>query len=111
MTIGGIQSAMVGFSLFDAWAASVEKTNKSRQHVDPLVHAAFAAFEGYVQGQEAIHAGMIAGAAYMLNAKGTGRTAHQQQATRPPARPQHHRLITKTEEQKREKFKWALLPF
>jgi hypothetical protein len=72
MTIGGIQSAMVGFSLFDAWAASVEKTNKSRQHVDPLVHAAFAAFEGYVQGQEAIHSGMIAGAAYMLNAKGTG---------------------------------------
>jgi hypothetical protein len=72
MTIGGVQSAMVGFTLFDAWAAGMEKINHSRRTCDPLIDAAFKAFEGYLNTQEAMHTSMIAGAAYMLNAQHNG---------------------------------------
>jgi hypothetical protein len=73
MTIDGVQSALVGFSMFDVWAASMNRVNHTHKHgQDPLVHAAFQAFEGYLQTQEAMHTAMIAGAAYTLNAQGSG---------------------------------------
>jgi hypothetical protein len=71
MTINGVQNSMAGSVLFDAWAAAVQNTHHHKKPCgDPLVHAAFAAFESYLQGQEAIHAGMIAGAAYKLGIQG-----------------------------------------
>ncbi len=73
MNIGQVQNAMIGFTLFDAWAAGMDKINKARNHpASPLVDAAFQAFEGYLATAQAQHAAQIIGAAYALNAQGTG---------------------------------------
>ncbi len=73
MNIGSIENTMVAFTLFDAWAAGMEKINKARHPVaSPLVDAAFQAFEGYLNTVEAQHASQIIGISYALNAKGTG---------------------------------------
>ena len=58
-------------ALFDAWAKGVDKMHgKHHQQGDPLVAAAFAAFEGYLKTVETQHQALIAGAAAQLNVYG-----------------------------------------
>jgi len=72
MNASGIQSAMIGMAIFDAWDAAMTKTGKAhRRGYDPLLAAADKAFRSYVQGAEIGFASEIAGVAmYALNANG-----------------------------------------
>lgn len=83
MDVGAIQNAMVGMMLIDMWSAGMDKMIKANhsQHGDPLVAAAFAAFEQYIGTVETQHAGQIAGlATYALTPKGNGVINTQQMA-------------------------------
>ena len=77
MNASGIQSAQMGFALFDIWQASLGKSKgghgKGKCKGDPLVAAACAAFEQYIHTAEIGMAAQIAGVAmYALNPKGDG---------------------------------------
>lgn len=74
MNAASIQSAQVGFALFDNWMATVKAAHKSQKcKGSPLVAAAAAAFEQYIQTAEVGMKAQIAGVAvYALNPKGTG---------------------------------------
>ncbi|HUO10772.1 MAG TPA: hypothetical protein VM008_20895 [Phycisphaerae bacterium] len=98
MDVGQIQSGLVGMALFDSYMSSVDAAHhKKHQQGDPLVAAAFAAFEGYLNTVEASNAAMIAGVSaqlganaagaggaalnvYGLNSQGTGVISQQQMA-------------------------------
>ncbi len=80
MDIAQIQSGLVGMALFDAWSNSVAAAEgKTTQQGDPLIAAAFAAFEGYVNSVETQNAAMIAGVAGQIgvNAASSAATAGQ----------------------------------
>ena len=85
MDIAGIQSGMVGMALFDMWDASVKKAQGAHKTVgSPLVAAAAAAFEQYIQTTEVGFAAQISGAAvYALNPKGDSVHALTQQDMAP----------------------------
>jgi len=80
MNASGIQSAQMGFALFDIWQASLGKSkgghgkgHSKAQGGDPLVAAACEAFEQYIHTAEIGMAAQIAGVAmYALNPKGNG---------------------------------------
>jgi hypothetical protein len=72
MDMAGIQNGAVGMALFDQWMASVKK-NQANQKTkgSPLVAAAAAAFENYIQTEETGMAAQIASVAtYALNPDG-----------------------------------------
>jgi hypothetical protein len=73
MDLAGIQSGLVGMALFDMWEAAVQKSRGTTQAAgSPLVAAAAAAFEQYIQNTEVGIAAQISGAAaYALNPGGT----------------------------------------
>jgi hypothetical protein len=74
MDAAAIQNAQLGFALFDMWQASVRKPHGAHKcKGSPLVAAAAAAFEQYIQTAEMGMAAQIAGVAvYALNPQGTG---------------------------------------
>ena len=94
MDVGQVQNAMVGMALFDAWSQGLDKMIKASQSQqgDPLIAAAFAAFEQYIDTVEVQHGAMIAGAAamvqgstgqpsgYALNPQGSGVMSTSQMA-------------------------------
>jgi len=68
MTVGGIENAMVGFALFDAWSAAMHKLNHNHTNIaSPLVDAAFKAFESYADSMDAQHSALIAGVGAQLS--------------------------------------------
>lgn len=69
MNISQVQSAQVGFALFDAWHASIDRLHHRRKthQGSPLVHAAFVAFENYLDSKELEHSVQIAGVAAQIN--------------------------------------------
>lgn len=75
MSVGNIQSALIGFALFDSYISGMRKLHQSERVVaSPLVDAAFKAFEGYVETMEVQHAAQIMGASaalYTLNPGGS----------------------------------------
>ncbi len=85
MDLAGIQSGLVGMALFDMWEAAVEKTHGAGQAKgSPLVAAAAAAFEQYIQQTELGIAAQISGAAvYALNPDGNSVHALTQQDIAP----------------------------
>jgi hypothetical protein len=74
MDAASIQNAQLGFALFDMWQAAVDKAHgASTSKGSPLVAAAAAAFEQYIQTTEMGRAAQISGVAvYALNPQGTG---------------------------------------
>ncbi len=72
MDMAGIQSGLIGMALFDMWAATVQKSHGTHKaQGSPLVAAAAAAFEQYLEQTEVNIAGQISGAAaYALNPGG-----------------------------------------
>ena len=77
-------NAMLGFAIFDMWQSSIKKAGKGHKtEGSPLLAAASAAFESYIQTAEVQNAAMIMGVAqtaltpktsvaYGLNAAGSG---------------------------------------
>jgi len=74
MDVGQIQSGLVGMALFDMWADAVAKAHHSKPaEGSPLVAAAAAAFEQYVDVVEMQMGAQILGlASYALNPGGNG---------------------------------------
>jgi hypothetical protein len=72
MDIAGIQSGLIGMALFDMWDATVKKSQGAHKaEGSPLVAAAAAAFEQYIQTAETGMAAQISGlAGYALNPGG-----------------------------------------
>jgi hypothetical protein len=71
MDVGQIQSGNVGMALFDSYMSSVDAAHgKKYQQGDPLIAAAFAAFEGYLNTVESQNSAMIAGLGAQLNIYG-----------------------------------------
>jgi hypothetical protein len=85
MDLAGIQSGLVGMALFDMWEAAVDKTHGcGKAKGSPLVAAAAAAFEQYVQTAETAMGAQIAGVAmYALNPGGNSVHALTQQDLAP----------------------------
>jgi hypothetical protein len=74
MNIEGIQSAMVGMALFDLWDSMVRKSTECRRaEGSPMVAAAAAAFEQYVNTVETQMGAQILGlSTYALRPDGQG---------------------------------------
>jgi hypothetical protein len=85
MDLAGIQNAMVGMALFDMWDAAVHKSEGAHKAKgSPLVAAATAAFEQYIQQTELGIAAQISGVAvYALNPGGNSVHALTQQDIAP----------------------------
>ena len=82
MDIGSVQNAMIGMAIFDMWSANFDKMLKTeKEHKgggDPLVAAAFAAFEQYSKTVETQNQAMIQGlSTYCLSPKGGVMTTEQ----------------------------------
>jgi hypothetical protein len=98
MDVQQIQSGLVGMALFDAWADSVAALHgHKRIHGDPLIAAAFAAFEGYVQQVETQNAAMIAGVSSQLGIDAASSAVTAGQLTTYTLNPAGNGVITQAQ--------------
>ncbi len=73
MQVGNVQNTLIAFALFDMWTAGMNGViqKQQQQQADPLVAAAGAAFQNYINIMEGQHAAQISGvAAYALSPSG-----------------------------------------
>ena len=98
MDVGQIQSGLTGMALFDAWSNSVAAMHgKKAQQGDPLIAAAFAAFEGYVNSVETQNAAMIAGVSGQIGVDAASSAATAGQLNIYGLNPQGSGVITQAQ--------------